>query len=47
MIPLVSDKFLQFFPAALSPLLGSSVLLAALAAVLLNAIYNGVGARQV
>jgi NCS2 family nucleobase:cation symporter-2 len=41
MIPLVSEKFFQFFPAALSPLLGSSVLLATISAVLLNAYYNG------
>jgi NCS2 family nucleobase:cation symporter-2 len=46
MIPLVSDKFFQFFPAALSPLLGSSVLLATISAVLMNAYYNGAGARQ-
>jgi NCS2 family nucleobase:cation symporter-2 len=46
MIPLVSDKFFQFFPAALSPLLGSSVLLATISAVLMNAYYNGAGERQ-
>ena len=44
MIPLVSEKFFQFFPAALSPLLGSGVLLATITAVLLNAYYNGVKA---
>ncbi len=42
MIPLVSEKFFQFFPAWLSPLLGSGVLLATISAVLLNAFYNGV-----
>jgi NCS2 family nucleobase:cation symporter-2 len=45
MIPLVSDKFFQFMPPALSPLLGSGVLLATIAAVLLNAYYNGAGKK--
>src|SRR5262249_18772894 len=36
MIPLVSRRFFQALPAALSPLLDSGILLASLAAVLLN-----------
>jgi len=43
MIPLVSEKFFQFFPKSMSPLLGSGVLLATISALLLNAYYNGMG----
>lgn len=40
MIPLVSEKFFQFMPKALSTLLGSGVLLATVAAILLNLFFN-------
>ena len=43
MIPLVSDRFFQALPDALSPLLGSGILLATVAAVLLNLLFNGRG----
>jgi uric acid transporter len=42
MIPLVADKFFAQMPKALSPLLHSGILLASIAAVLLNAYFNGV-----
>jgi NCS2 family nucleobase:cation symporter-2 len=42
MIPLVADKFFQFMPAALSPLLHSGILLASISAVVLNLYFNGV-----
>ena len=41
MIPLVSDKFFQFMPKALSPLLHSGILLASISAVALNLYFNG------
>ena len=41
MIPLVADHFLKALPASLAPLPGSGILLAALAAVLLNLFFNG------
>jgi NCS2 family nucleobase:cation symporter-2 len=41
MIPLVAHQFFREFPASLSPLLGSGILLASLAAVLLNLFFNG------
>jgi xanthine permease len=41
MIPLVADKFFQFMPKALSPLLHSGILLASIAAVVLNVYFNG------
>jgi NCS2 family nucleobase:cation symporter-2 len=41
LIPLVADKFFQFMPHVLAPLLGSGVLLSAIAAVALNLYYNG------
>jgi NCS2 family nucleobase:cation symporter-2 len=41
MIPLVADKFFQFMPKALSPLLHSGILLASIAAVVLNLYFNG------
>ena len=46
MIPLVSSRFFQALPASLSPLLGSGILLATLAAVLLNLLFNGPGSSQ-
>jgi NCS2 family nucleobase:cation symporter-2 len=41
MIPLVADRFFIQFPKALSPLLQSGILLAAIVAVLLNLYFNG------
>ena len=41
MIPVVSDKFFQAMPLALSPLLHSGILLASIGAVLLNLLFNG------
>jgi NCS2 family nucleobase:cation symporter-2 len=43
MIPLVAPDFFQHFPKALSPLLHSGILLAAIAAVALNLYFNGMG----
>jgi xanthine permease len=43
MIPLVADKFFQYMPKALSPLLGSGILLTSIAAVVLNLYFNGRG----
>jgi NCS2 family nucleobase:cation symporter-2 len=42
MIPLVSDKLFSQMPKSLSPLLHSGILLASIAAVALNAYFNGV-----
>ncbi len=42
MLPLVADKYAQHMPKALSPLLHSGILLAAIAAVLLNIYFNGI-----
>ncbi len=44
MIPLVAPEFFQHFPKALSPLLHSGILLAAIVSVVLNVYFNGVGA---
>ena len=41
MIPLVSERFFVQMPKALSPLLHSGILLASIAAVALNAYFNG------
>lgn len=41
MLPMVADRFAQWMPKALSPLLHSGILLAALGAVLLNLFFNG------
>jgi len=41
MIPLVAPSFFQHMPKALSPLLHSGILLAAIASVLLNLYFNG------
>lgn len=46
MIPLVAPKFFQYMPKALAPLLHSGILLAAVAAVLLNLYFNGVKSRE-
>ncbi len=42
LIPLVADKFFQFMPPQLAPLLHSGVLLSTIAAVVLNLYYNGI-----
>jgi NCS2 family nucleobase:cation symporter-2 len=44
LIPLVADKFFQFMPPPLAPLLHSGVLLSTVAAVALNLYFNGLGA---
>jgi len=44
MIPLVAPNFFQHMPKALSPLLHSGILLAAITAVLLNLYFNGLRA---
>ena len=44
MIPLVAPEFFQHFPKALSPLLHSGILLAAIASVVLNVYFNGIRA---
>ena len=41
MIPLVADHFFQALPASLAPPLGSGILLAAVAAMLLNLFFDG------
>ena len=46
MIPLVADKFFQFLPTVLGPLLQSGIVLAMISAVLLNLYYNGRGAAR-
>ena len=43
MIPLVAPKFFEHMPKVLSPLLESGILLASLAAVVLNLWFNGFG----
>ncbi|UFN46817.1 purine permease [Roseomonas sp. OT10] len=45
MIPLVAPNFFRNLPHALHPLLESGILLAAIASVLLNAFFNGVGSQ--
>lgn len=45
MIPLVSDQFFHSLPKALQPLLHSGILLASIAAVLLNLYFNGLSSR--
>jgi NCS2 family nucleobase:cation symporter-2 len=47
LIPLVADKFFQFMPPPLAPVLHSGVLLATLAAVGLNLYFNGLGTGPV
>jgi NCS2 family nucleobase:cation symporter-2 len=46
MIPLVAEKIFAYMPKVLSPLLGSGILLASIAAVLLNMFFNGFGGRE-
>jgi NCS2 family nucleobase:cation symporter-2 len=46
MLPLVVDKYAQHLPKALSPLLHSGILLAAIVAVLLNLYFNGIASRD-
>jgi uric acid transporter len=46
MIPLISNKFFQNMPKALSPLLHSGILLAAISAVVLNAYFHGMGSSD-
>ena len=43
MIPLITDNFFAALPAVLKPLLDSGILLASIVAVLLNAVFNGLG----
>jgi NCS2 family nucleobase:cation symporter-2 len=45
MIPLVAPEFFRHMPKALSPLLHSGILLAAIASVVLNLYFNGVRSR--
>ena len=45
MIPIVSPNFFKQLPHELHPLLESDDLLAAIAAVLLNAFFNGIASR--
>jgi len=47
MLPLVAEQYAQHMPKALSPLLHSGILLAAIAAVLLNLFFNGLGSQEV
>ncbi|GJD49588.1 Uric acid transporter UacT [Methylobacterium crusticola] len=46
MIPLVAPTFFRNLPHALHPLLESGILLAAIAAVALNAFFNGLGSAE-
>ena len=46
MIPLVAPGFFRNFPEDLKPLLESGILLAAIAAVSLNAFFNGVASAE-
>lgn len=46
MLPLVADKYAQHLPKALSPLLHSGILLAAIVAVLLNLYFNGIASQD-
>jgi uric acid transporter len=46
MIPLVAPAFFAKLPKELEPLLNSGIVLAAIAAVLLNAYFNGAGSRE-
>ncbi|MCV2448672.1 purine permease, partial [Paracoccus sp. DMF] len=47
MIPLIAPDFKQWMPHAIHPLIESGILLATIAAVLLNAFFNGTGAGSV
>jgi uric acid transporter len=46
MIPLVAPTLLKKLPETLHPLLDSGILLASIAAVLLNAFLNGLGSAE-
>ena len=46
LVPVVSPHFFAKLPPALSPLLHSGILLASVAAVLLNLIFNGVKSEK-
>ena len=46
MIPLVAPTFFSKLPKELEPLLNSGIVLAAIAAVLLNAYFNGAGTQS-
>src|SRR5450830_1717466 len=46
MLPLVAEQYAQHMPKALSPLLHSGILLAAIVAVLLNLFFNGLTSRE-
>jgi NCS2 family nucleobase:cation symporter-2 len=46
MIPLVAPNFFANMPVALRPLLDSGILLAAIASVLLNVFFNGMGSVE-
>jgi NCS2 family nucleobase:cation symporter-2 len=46
MIPLVADKFFSQMPKSLGPLLGSGILLASIAAVVLNIFFNHLKSGQ-
>eukprot|EP01037_Dinobryon_pediforme_P013912 gene13912-14029_t len=46
MIPLIAPSFFKNFPAELKPLLDSGIILASIAAVLLNVFFNGIGSQQ-
>ena len=43
MIPLIAPDFKQWLPHAIHPLIESGILLATIAAVVLNAFFNGAG----
>jgi uric acid transporter len=45
MIPLVSPNFFKNLPHDLHPLMESGILLSAIAAVALNAFFNGIGSK--
>jgi NCS2 family nucleobase:cation symporter-2 len=45
MLPLVAERYAQHMPKALSPLLHSGILLAAIVAVLLNLYFNGIASQ--
>ena len=46
MIPLIGPTFFKNFPAGMKPLLESGIILASIAAVVLNAYFNGLGSEE-
>ena len=46
MVPLIAPTFFKNFPADLKPLLDSGIILASVAAVLLNAFFNGISSAD-